>query len=69
MLRQTLGLSIGYNPVATREILSQQNFTFVDRKVCRDIEKNVATFFSIIQFEIVSQHSNFVSRHKIAFST
>ena len=28
---------------------------------CRDIKKNVATLFLVIQFEIVSQHSNFVS--------
>ena len=27
---------------------------------CRDIEKNVATLSSVIQFEVVSQHFNFV---------
>ena len=35
---------------------------------CRDIEKNVATLSSVIQFEVMSQHSNFVSRHKISLS-
>ena len=28
---------------------------------CRYIEKNVVTLSSVIQFEVVSQHSNFVS--------
>ena len=67
MSRQTLGIYRLQSYRDKRNIVATEIFP-IDIKVCRDIEKNVVIILSIIQFEIVSQHSNSMSQHKIAFS-